>query len=237
MKYLFECDQPNCYRRLTFNSENEVLREKLTHKCPYWGGESKVSWSVTKTLVQQMWDMLDAELDQLKGHWASDGSTKGWVSGTPVNPEYHQHRARAISDCLAIFMQPFFTTADDIAREAIRRWEARRDTDLEYETPGIGARRYETAAMAHSSAADGWYSTPEDGYTSDPQRAGAVSDRRGRRSTAVGAPAAPPAIKLSEADQKAIRNAHEQMPQIFTAEVLAKQYGLSVAVIKAVLGA
>lgn len=223
-RFLFKCDKPNCYRRLTFKSADLVELERVNHKCPYWGGESKVSWSVTKTLVQQMWDKLDAEYAEIKR-----GS---------IDPEYNKARARAFAECIAIFMRPFFETADDIVKEAMRRYDAKAAGDTEYETPGIGHRRYETAAMAHASRADGWYESPQDGYTTDPAHAGSPSRGRGRRASgSVGAPAAAPAIKLSEADQSAIRNAHEQMGQIFTPAVLAKQYGVSEAVINQVLGA
>jgi hypothetical protein len=220
MKYLFECDKPNCYRRFTLNSPEEVERERENHKCPYWGGESKVSWSVTKTLVQQMWDLLDEEVNVLKGD-----PTVGQI-------EYHKFRARAIAECIAIFMKPFFETADEIVKESIKRWQARQDGDTEYETAGIGARRYEVAAMAHSSATPGWYTSPDGGYTSDPSRAGRTSSRRSGRGTTAPAPVR---IRLSPEDQEGIKNAHAGMPQIFTIAVLAKQYGTTEAEVSAIL--
>jgi hypothetical protein len=224
MKYLFECDQPNCYRRLTFNSLEEVEHERVNHKCPYWGGESKVSWSVTKTLVQQMWDMLDETMVHLM---EDRGAPEAWK-------REEKARARAFAECLAIFMRPFFDDADDIAREAARRYRAKKDGDTEYETPGIGMRRYETAALAHASRAEGWYGTPEDGYTDNPARAGAVSTRRaGRGSTAP----APIKIRMSEQDQSSIKKAHAAMPQIFTVATLAKQYGATEAEVAAILKA
>ena len=220
MKYLFECDKPNCYRRFTLNSPEEVERERENHKCPYWGGESKVSWSVTKTLVQQMWDLLDDVMNELMD--ATDEKEK----------DFYKSRARAIAECIAIFMKPFFDTADEIAREAVRRHKARQDGDTEYETAGIGARRYEVAAMAHSSATPGWYTSPDGGYTSDPSRAGRTSSRRSGRGTTAPAPVR---IRLSTEDQEGIKNAHAGMPQIFTIAVLAKQYGTTEAEVSAIL--
>lgn len=222
VKHLFECDKPNCYRRLTFNSPEEVERERQNHKCPYWGGESKVSWSVTKTLVQQMWDLLDDVTNELMD--ADDTKEK----------DFYKSRARGIAECIAIFMKPFFETADDIVREAVRRRKARVDGDTEYETPGIGMRRYESAAMAHSSAATGWYTAPDGGYTSDPHRAGRTSTRRSNRGTSAPAPVK---IRVSPDDQEGIRNAHAAMPQIFTVATLAKQYGATEAEVSAILKA
>ena len=220
MKYLFECDKPNCYRRFTLNSPEEVERERQNHKCPYWGGESKVSWSVTKTLVQQMWDLLDDVMNELMD--ADD----------PKEKDFYKSRARAIAECIAIFMRPFFETADEIAAEAVRRYKARQSGDTEYETAGIGHRRYESAAMAHSSAATGWYTAPDGGYTSDPHRAGRTSSRRSGRGAAAPAPVK---IRVSPEDQEGIRNAHAAMPQIFTIATLAKQYGTTEAEVSAIL--
>jgi hypothetical protein len=177
-----------------------------------------------------MWDKLDYEMDQLKGYWSKDGT---WVSGRPVDPEYHKHRARALAECIAIFMTPFFETADDIAREAIRRWEARRDSDTEYETAGLGIRRYETATMAarqHESAAPGWYGTAQDGYTADPTRAGSPSPNRGRGA------ATRAAVTIPEKDATAMKMAYEGMPQIFTPKVLATQYKYPEAAVRRLLG-
>lgn len=132
-RYLFACSEPHCFRRLTFTSHEEALAEKENHKCPYWGGETKVAWSVTKTLVQQLWDKLDLSMDVIR-------------DDTQADEVKHDEkvRARAIAECIAIFMPPFFTTANDVASEALRRHKAKQAGE-EYETPGLGARRYEAA--------------------------------------------------------------------------------------------
>lgn len=227
--FLVHCEQSNCYMHMTVNTEEEQQYYLANHGCPYWGGESKVSWSVTKTLVQQMWDKLDAELDEIKGHWRIDG---GWVSPSLVDPEYHKVRARALAECIAIFMTPFFETADDIAHEAMRRWEARRDSNDEYETPGLGARRYETAAQAHLSATPGWYGTAQDGYTANPDHAGTPTATRTRTRTA----APPRAVTIKPEDETAMQKAYEAMPQIFTPATLAKQYGYPEPAVRKLLG-
>ncbi len=238
MKYLVHCEQPNCYMHMTVNTEEEQAHYLANHKCPYWGGESKVSWSVTKTLVEQMWDKLDAEMDALKGHWTKEDK---WTMVRPVDPEYHKNRARAFAECLAIFMVPFFETADDIAREAVKRWEARRDSDSQYETAGLGNRRYETAAVAsaaaYESAASGWYGTADDGYSSDPRRAGSPSVNRGRgAATRAATVAARGAATITEKDAQSMKMAYEGMPQIFTPAVLAKQYKYPEAAVITLLG-
>ncbi|HEY6021860.1 MAG TPA: hypothetical protein VIY48_18950 [Candidatus Paceibacterota bacterium] len=214
-KWLLDCSEPHCFRYLTFNSEAEAVQDKNTHPCPWWGGDTKVSWSVTKTLVEQLWAMMDNVMDEI---------TKGGPS-----LEYNKARARGLADATALFMAPFFKTGDEIVQEVVKRKKAR-DAGEEYETPGIGARRYESAAMAHASAAEGWYETPEDGYTTNPARAG--ESRNQRRTTAAPRRAPVQSKQLSPQEADAVRLAHKQMPQIFTVAVLAKQYGVSEAVVK-----
>lgn len=204
---------------MTVNTEEEQAHYLANHKCPYWGGESKVSWSVTKTLVGTMWEMLDREVDEIKGQ--------------PTDPQYHQHRARAIAECIAIFMGPFFETADDVVRESMERWKARQRGDTEYETAGLGARRYESAAAAHLSATPGWYGTAQDGYTSNPDMAGSPSVNRGR-----GAPVRAAAVaSVSDKDKAAMKMAFDGMPSIFTPEVLARQYKVPLSAVKEIVGA
>ena len=226
-RHLFECDKPNCFLHVTFKTYEAAVAEQQNHKCPHWGGETKVAWSVTKTLVQQMWDKLDECMDSIKDPQES------------VYIESNKTRARAFAECIAIFMPPFFTSADEVAREAGRRWQARQAGDTEYETPGIGARRYESAAMAardHASPAEGWYGTPDGGYTANPERAGARQTRTSGRARTYAAGQVDTS-KLTDTEKKTIKDFNAQMPEVFTAKALAKQFGVSEAVVNAVLSA
>lgn len=89
------------------------------------------------TLLQRMWDLLDKEMDSIFKY--QDKSEQGVF--------LHKTRARAQAEMIALFMTPHFTTADGIAVEARRRYNARQegtpDYDPEYETPGLGSRRYQ----------------------------------------------------------------------------------------------
>jgi hypothetical protein len=226
VKFLVHCEQPNCYMHMTVNTEEEQAHYLANHKCPYWGGESKVSWSVTKTLVEEMWDMLDETMVHLM---EDRDATDSWK-------REEKARARAFAECLAIFMRPFFDNADDIAREAARRYRAKKEGDIEYETAGLGNRRYESAATAaaeHLSATPGWYGTSNGGYTDDPTKAGAPAPRRAGRA-ATGRVAAP--VTISDKDVKAMKGAYEGMPQIFTPAVLAKQYKYPESAVREALG-
>ena len=217
-KVRLTCNGAMCMRNMTHKTLEDAVLDWNNHTCP-WGSGTKVAWSVTKTLVEQVWDKADHAVDELS---------------RPNNPsaEYYKAQARAYAECLAIFMTPFLDSPDAVVRELMRRKEAR-DAGEEYETKGLGHRRYESAALHHASAAEGWYSTPGDGYTTDASRAGAPVRRR---TGGTGARRAAPAVTIKPNDLESMKTAHEGMPEIFTAEVLANQYNYPVAAVKAALG-
>jgi hypothetical protein len=135
-----------------------------------------------------MWEMLDVEFSVL--------------AAEDFKNEVRKARARAIAECIALFMKPHFVTADDVIREAKKRHES----DEEYETPGLGVRRFET----------------EPPYTT-----GAVKPRRG----APKPPAPKPAKEIDEQIKKAIKFALES--GMFTPDQVAKTYGLTVTEVNA----
>lgn len=169
-----------------------------------------MAWSVTRTLVQQMWDLLDEEMN---------GAMQD-IPGTKI-------RARAIAECVAIFMVPFFTTADEVAKEALKRYKAKQAGE-EYETPGIGARKYERPGL--ESKYDGWYKSPDGGFTSDAAQAGLPANKKRGGGVQTVMPLKIEDIKLTEKEQEAIRYMHGS--GMFPFEVLATTYGVDVKIIK-----
>lgn len=109
-------------------------------------GEVRMTVQMTAgpTLLQRTWDLLDAEMNAIIANQFGDDDIL----------LKHKTRARAIAEVLAMFMVPHFSTPEDIAREAQRRHLARVDGDTEYETPGLGSRRYEPPAAAILERAD-----------------------------------------------------------------------------------
>lgn len=83
------------------------------------------------TLVQQMWEMMDNETKKVMVR-----------SGVEMQDFEAKCRARMLAEVLALFMVPHFHGADQIAREALRRYRAEKAGDKEYETPGVGTQRY-----------------------------------------------------------------------------------------------
>lgn len=181
--YKFSCTHPHCFWYVSCKDEADAVNQQNTHPCPWWGGETKVSWSVGKTLVEQMWEKLDDEYAVLVTCDFKDAERKA--------------RARAIAECIALFMPPHFVTADDVIREAKRRNE---NTE-EYQTPGLGARRYELPEPRE--------------FAAKPRKAAAAK------------PPAPPKKSLDPQVERAIKFALQS--SMFTPEELAKTYGLTVA--------
>jgi hypothetical protein len=93
------------------------------------------------TLLQQVWDMLDVEVDLI-------------YSERIEFKDYHKHRARMIAEVLALFMPPHFRTPDEVAREGIKRYKAREAGDDRYETAGLGSRAFEPPPAAVAAAAE-----------------------------------------------------------------------------------
>lgn len=108
---------------------------EITYACSDGSRKMVLEVADSPTLVQRMWDMLDETMSSLMN--------------PPGDPEKRdlKIRARAQAEFIAMFMKPHFTTADMIAVEARRRYNARQEGtpeyDPEYETPGLGTRRYE----------------------------------------------------------------------------------------------
>lgn len=153
-RYLFACSEENCYRHLMFATLEQAQAEQADHDCPWQGNSTHYAWSATVTLVRQLWEKLDAEVEQIK-----QGETNG---------EWHKARATAFAEAIVLFMQPFFPTTQSVSEEALRRYEAKANGDDEYETAGIGSRRYEAAVRQDKPRAAAAKTPP----SMDPSRVG-----------------------------------------------------------------
>lgn len=125
----FECTRPDCHFSVCAISEEHAHLIESTHPCPYAGGTTTYGWSIVATLLEEVWKKVDDDMLSLMQPEA--------------NTDYAalKARLRAFAEVLAIFMKPHFTTADEIAREARRRYDHRNDP--EYCTAGLAQRRLE----------------------------------------------------------------------------------------------
>lgn len=178
---MFACPEPSCYYRVSATDEEDARKSEANHGCPR-PGDTKIGWAITMTLVGEVWSKLDQTMDNIM---------------TGENVESEKIRARAFAEVLAIFMVPHFHDANEIAKEAAKRYKARKAGE-DYETVGLATRRYEF---------------PRDKkYT---ERATVKEVKH----------------NLTERQIEEIKMAATMLPH----EVIAKTYGVSVAIVTSVL--
>lgn len=148
--YEFRCPAPFCFYVIVAPDEATLDQRIENHTCPWFGGGTTTySWGVmSDSYIGPIWQMLDAEVDIIK----NDTDTEQLSRDARVAARY---RARGLAEALAVLMPPFFTTADDIVREAIKRWEARQAGE-EMKTPGLGRLKWKRPDMEHDPDRPSW---------------------------------------------------------------------------------
>lgn len=80
-------------------------------------------------LLLDTWKLLDSKVDLILDDSQSAAPEK----------EKAKNEARGIAEVLAMFMRPFFESADDIVRESVKRHKAK-VADAEHQTPGLAEK-------------------------------------------------------------------------------------------------
>jgi hypothetical protein len=175
-------------------------------------GEKRMTVQMTAgpTLLQRTWDLLDAKMEviMVKPELGRDDTTS-WMEA--------KQQARGIAEVLAMFMVPHFSTADEIAREAVARYKARQSGDTEYETAGLGSRRYEPPAATILERANERRSAP----------AATKTRRQPVKRAATG-------NKIPDGAVNTVKNAISG--GMFTLAQVAKTYSMTEAEVKSQLG-
>ena len=133
--FVARCPVPHC--TLLYAGDTDVAAQWMQdmHDCP---SPTLIQVTTTEaqlpTLLENAWYQMDKQMNLLKTQTAADGD-----AGERLRT---QHYLRAMAELIAPFMVPHFTTADDIARELVKRYRARVAGET-YETPGLGHRRSE----------------------------------------------------------------------------------------------
>lgn len=219
--FLVWCDVEKCNFQVAAKTYEEGVAIYGVHKCPYIGGETKVRAYVSRNRVDDAWGKLDTAVTELiEGNYppvttiVSADDDGGGVNQTEVeHPEKTRLKGvcRGMAELLAIFMEPNFTTADQISAEAKRRYDARKAGDTAYVTPGLAPHTFGKPMDPAQKAANAKRPVP-------------VQERN---------PAPSPVHKFTEDEVGSIKFAHES--GMFTAEQLAKTYKVKVDVINKVL--
>src|SRR5580765_3733800 len=126
--YVVKCDAPYCTLAMACRTSDEASALQTSHQCPHIKGESHYSWSVTVTLVEELWALMD---EGYKRMLTGEGTEKEKAEA--------KGRLRGLAEATCIFMKPFFTHPDQIVREVVDR----HNKGPEYETPGLGQRKFE----------------------------------------------------------------------------------------------
>lgn len=145
--WVCRCPAPMCFYNTSHKAEKDAQTALDTHPCPWFaGGTTTLSWGVmAESFVAPIWKLLDECMDEIML------ASSQVVSADPLEREAGSRAlatlkptARAYANTLAILMPPFFRHPDEIALEAKVRYD-KRTAGEEYETSGMGNRRYEKA--------------------------------------------------------------------------------------------
>lgn len=135
----FACPVQYCYMYVSAKTEADAENIRDTHDCPH-SGVTHFSGEITMTLVHKMWATADLVMDELVASMALQETEPTDERKEDILKA--QGKLRGICLCLAIFMIPHFTTEEEIAKEIRIRYRHRSKAE-DYETKGLGSRRYE----------------------------------------------------------------------------------------------
>lgn len=135
----FRCPAPFCFYVIVAQTESKLDERIEAHKCPWFGGGTTTfSWGLmSDSYIGPIWKMLDDQVDIVKGGGNPDRTDDQIRS----DMQQARYTARGLSEALAVLMVPFFTTANEIVKESIVRWE-KRQAGEDYETPGLGRLKW-----------------------------------------------------------------------------------------------
>lgn len=92
----------------------------------------KVDMEAGESLLRKTWELLDKKVDVILAEPKGPGDNAIEAD----NRERARNEARGVAETLAILMQPFLTSADDVVKHAVKRHKARA-AGTTHETPGL----------------------------------------------------------------------------------------------------
>lgn len=215
--WLHECAAELCYRRLTFASREEAERDQRDHACPQVGAKW-IGEQPTMSILSEAWGALDLKYAEYKSQ----------VKSLPESEKARlQGEMRGMAEVIAMFMSPFFSTADAVGLEVVRRWKAKASGE-QYETPGLGSLKYAFPGVVRGAAQKGVAAMPD--VARDVRRPGPGGQSRG----AVSRTGASGAANLTEKQLQQIKFGVANGLPVAT---IAKTYGISEAAVTQICGA
>lgn len=223
----FHCPQPLCFFCVVAATEKKLdkrIEHHVENTCPWFGGGTTTfSWGVmSDKYLQPIWAKLDAEVNIIKRTVEFDPS----VTDDDIRQlmQDARLRARGLAEALALLMPPFFSTGDEIVREAIVRWE-KRQAGEKYETPGLGMYKFQRPpGLKGDPDFPSWVTKPE--YdTRDPKPKAKARPVEADQPT----PVATTSNNLTDEEKDKIKKSVG-----FPISMLARAYNVTPAVIKAI---
>lgn len=115
--WAYACDKPDCHYTVAADTERLAEHERYTHACPRKGAP------MGKSILEKMWDQLDADVDLLFRSPVEEQKIVG-------------ARAQARCEAIALVMDPILRDRDEVWHEAYQRLVARQE-GREHITPGL----------------------------------------------------------------------------------------------------
>lgn len=187
-------------------------------------GQRYTAIHMGKNLAEQLWDFLDAGLDELTATKIRAVDSSETMHKRDEDVAELKGLCRAFSTALSTMLQHYYPTPLDVTKEAVKRSKMRLEKiewqptpGYNYNPPPIGTKAYESARKLASG----------DGPSQKKTTSGRAS-----QITSTGASAAKPSRKsFSEAEVVGIRNARDS--GLLTISALAETFKISEEEIRA----
>lgn len=206
----YECWRPACEYYVDASTEVVARTIKAMHErftCPTYNGEVVTTPNTRlenshpgltgKTITQQLWSMLDGATRRVKEWDAED------TEANRSELDKARGEARGIAQAIVILSVPYYESANDVVKEAVRRYKQSRDEVPFQDTPGV----------------DGYNPAPVDHQAHLGQ---------GRTVNEAKLPVKPAFTGGKKLEPKQIKGIKNGMAAGFPPDMLAKSYGVSV---------
>lgn len=137
MDLIFHCEVKHCYYHVLCRTQERYDSVAANHGCPNNCGTTTYGPEYMMSLLEEIWKQLDESVT--------------YIIENPNGPqaEWHKAYAQGLAYTLAKFMNPHFTTPQEISREAKKRYDERKAGHY-YDTPGIASKKLVLPATARS---------------------------------------------------------------------------------------
>lgn len=116
--YTYLCEQDDCFAMAySMKSEEHARGQVSGHACPAPPRRGLVPTG--KSLLESMWDELDDALEAFKA-W---DTSKGELCFRDMNPGETKGYIKGIAEVITFSAVPYFRVAEDVLRQANKRWK------------------------------------------------------------------------------------------------------------------